>query len=51
MPNSRVDTIVHGGHVVTSSEVYDAAIAISGEKIAAIAPAELLPPADNYIDI
>ncbi len=36
--------------MVTSSQVYTAAIAISGEKIVAIGPEELLPPADNYID-
>jgi len=50
MPDTRVDTIVRGGQVVTSSEVYDAAIAISGEKIVALGPEHLLPPADNYID-
>ena len=50
MPDTRVDTIVRGGRVVASSQVYDAAIAISGEKIVALGPEELLPPADNYID-
>ena len=50
MTNARVDTIVRGGQVVTSSEVYDACIAISGDKIAAIGPENLLPPADSYID-
>ena len=50
MPDARVDTIVRGGQVVTSSQVYDSAIAISGEKIVALGPEELLPPADNYID-
>ena len=35
MSNSRVDTIVRGGQVVTSSLVYDASIAITGEKIVA----------------
>jgi dihydropyrimidinase len=50
MAEPRVDTIVRGGKVVTSSQVLDAAVAIKGEKIAAVAPEELLPPADRYID-
>ena len=50
MPDTKVDTIVRGGRVVASSQVYDASIAISGEKIVALGPEELLPPADNYID-
>ena len=50
MADTRVDTIVRGGRVVSSSETYDAAIAISGEKIVALGPEELLPPADKYID-
>ncbi|MGQ4809860.1 D-hydantoinase [Candidatus Entotheonellaceae bacterium PAL068K] len=50
MPDAKVDTIVRGGQVVTSSQLYDAAIAISGEKIVALGPEELLPPAEQYID-
>ena len=50
MAEVRVDTIVRGGKVVSSSQVYEAAIAISGEKIAGVGPEELLPPADEYID-
>ena len=50
MAEVRVDTIVRGGKVVSSSQVYDAAIAISGEKIMAVGPEEMLPPADEYID-
>ena len=50
MPDARVDTIIRGGQVVTSSQVYDSSIAITGEKIVAIGPEELLPPADKYID-
>ena len=46
----RVDTIVRGGQVVTSSQVLDAAVAIQGEKIVAVAPEHLLPPADRVID-
>ena len=47
---ARVDTIVRGGQVVTSSQVLDAAVAIQGEKIVAVAPEHLLPPADRVID-
>ena len=47
---ARVDTIVRGGQVVTSSQVLDAAVAIQGDKIVAVAPEHLLPPADRVID-
>ena len=50
MPATGVDIIVHGGQVVTSSEAYDASIAIKGEKIVAIGPDDLLPPAEQHID-
>jgi dihydropyrimidinase len=50
MPATTVDTIVRGGQVVTSSETYEASIAIRGEKIVAIGPDDLLPPADRDID-
>ena len=50
MPEERVDTIVRGGTVVTSSNVMDAAVAIKGEKIAAVGPEHLMPKADRYID-
>ncbi|MGH7313154.1 MAG: hypothetical protein ACREJV_08280, partial [Candidatus Rokuibacteriota bacterium] len=50
MPAPRVDTVVHGGQVVTATDVLDAAVAIRGESIAAIGPPELLPPADRYVD-
>jgi dihydropyrimidinase len=50
MASPRVDTVIHGGQVVTATDVLDAAVAISGEHIAAIGPAELLPPADRYVD-
>lgn len=48
--NQRVDTVVFGGQVVTSSEAYEAGVAIKDEKIVAIGPSEVLPPAENYID-
>ena len=50
MADAHVDTVVIGGQIVTSSEVYESAIAILGEKIVAIGPEALLPPADTYID-
>ena len=50
MAETRVDTIVRGGRVVTSSQAVDASIAIKGEKIVALGPEELLPQADRYID-
>ncbi|MCH8351105.1 MAG: amidohydrolase family protein, partial [Chloroflexi bacterium] len=50
MPDARVDTIIRGGQVVTSSQVYECAIAIVGEKIVALGPEQYLPPADRYID-
>jgi dihydropyrimidinase len=46
----RVDTIVHGGQVVTAADVVEAAVAIRGESIVAVGPAEALPPAERYID-
>jgi dihydropyrimidinase len=50
MSARRVDTIVRAGRVVTSTDVFEAAVAISGDKIAAIGPESLLPPADRVID-
>ena len=50
MVDPRVETIIGGGQLVSSSQVYTAAIAIAGEKIVAIGPEQLLPAADNYID-
>ncbi len=50
MTQQKVDTIVHGGQVVTALEVLDAAIAIREERIVALGPADLLPPAERYIN-
>ena len=50
MSDNRVDTIVRGGQIVTSSLIYDASVAIYEGKIVAIGPEEFLPPADSYID-
>ncbi len=46
----KVDTIVHGGRIVTASTVSEGSIAIKGEKIVALGSADALPPADRYID-
>lgn len=50
MSANHVDTVIVGGQIVTSSQVYETSIAIAGEKIAAIGPESYLPPADTYID-
>ena len=52
MADVRVDTIIRGGQIVTSSQVYESSIAISGEKIAAIGPpdAQALPVTDGFAD-
>ena len=47
---SGVDLIVRGGRVVTATDDFEAAVAITGGRIAAIAPEALLPPADRVID-
>jgi dihydropyrimidinase len=46
-----VDSIVHGGRVVTATEVLEASIAIKGEKIVALGPENALPPAARAIDV
>jgi len=38
MADVIVDNIIRGGQVVTSSQVYEISIAITGGKIAAIGP-------------
>jgi len=48
---TKVDTIFHGGTVVSSSGSYQASVAIKGEKIVAVGIDKSLPPADRYIDI
>jgi dihydropyrimidinase len=45
-----LDVVVHGGAVVTSTDVLDTAVGIKGESIVAIGPADLLPPARRTID-
>ncbi len=46
----QVDIIVRGGTVVTAGGTLQAAIAIEGERIAAVGPEDLLPPARRTID-
>ena len=50
MSPARVDTIVRGGHVVGADGVLDTAIAIRGDRIAALGPETVLPPAERVID-
>jgi len=50
MSTPRVDTIVRGGRIVTATDIFEAAVAITGDKIAAIGPESLLPRADRVID-
>ena len=50
MSSRHVDTIVHDGQVVTSSEVVRTSIAMKDGKIVALGPRELLPEAERYID-
>lgn len=50
MSRPGVDTIVTGGRVVTATSEFDAAVAIRDGRIAAIGPADLLPPADHTVD-
>lgn len=45
-----VDLVVRGGRVVTATDDFEASVAVEGGRIAAIAPEELLPPADHVID-
>lgn len=47
---NKVDTLIVNARVVTPESTYEAAIAIAGERIAAIGPAELMPPAAKTID-
>src|SRR6266536_1294081 len=50
MTGPRVDTLVRGGKVVTASDIVETAVAIKGDKIAAMGPEALLPSADKVID-
>lgn len=50
MGASKVDTVVHGGTVVTPTHTFEGGVAIKGEKIVAVGPDDMLPDADNYID-
>jgi dihydropyrimidinase len=46
----RVDTVVHGGLVVTATEALPLDVAIRGDTIVALGQADTLPPADRYVD-
>ena len=50
MTPAGVDVVVRGGQVVTASDVFEAAVAVKGDKIVALGPEALLPPAARVID-
>ena len=50
MSSRHVDTIVHDGEVVTSSDVVRTSVAVKDGRIVALGPRELLPEAERYID-
>ena len=50
MRRRGIDLLVRGGRVVTATDDFEAAVAIEGGRIVAIAPEALLPPADRVID-
>ena len=50
MTPAAVDLLVRGGRVVTATDDFEAAVAIKGGRIVAIAPESVLPPADRVID-
>ena len=45
-----VDTVIHGGTLVTASDTVDAAVAIDGERIASIGEPDAMPDADEVVD-
>jgi len=50
MTDSKADTIIRGGLVVTSTHASPASVAIKGETIAIVGPDDLMPPAEHVID-
>ncbi|WP_255192098.1 dihydroorotase [Natronobeatus ordinarius] len=45
-----VDTVIHGGAVVTPTETVEADVAIDGERIAAVGDPDSMPDADRVVD-
>ena len=48
--SAKLDVVVRGGQVVTSTDVLDVAIGIKDGKVAALAPADVLAGAERVID-
>src|SRR5206468_1957779 len=48
--NPLGQVLARGGRVVTGSDVFESAVAIKGDRIVAIGPESLLPPAARVID-
>ena len=51
MVNSKVDTVVHGGTVVTATGAFEGSVAIKDGVIASVGPRDSLPEANEYIDV
>ena len=50
MAAPHVDLVVRGGRVVTSTEVLETAVAVSGGKIVALGAEAMLPAAERTIE-
>jgi dihydropyrimidinase len=50
MQHSKVDMVIHGGLIASSTSADVATVAIKGEKIVLVGPQSLMPAADRYID-
>lgn len=44
------DLVIHGGQVVSDSDVVEASLAVQGGKVAALGPAEFMPEAHETVD-
>ena len=50
MNNGSIDLIIRGGSIISPSSTFEGDVAVSGEKIAAVAAPGVLPLAPNEID-
>lgn len=51
MPRAKVDTILHGGTVVTPGNTAELDVAVAGGTIVAIGTAEMMPDAEQIFDV
>lgn len=49
--SEMADLVFHGGKIVSDSDVIDASLAVQGEHVAAIGPADFMPPAKQTVDV